>query len=426
MAAGADGMSGRRQTSRDLRSASRFAVLRGIYTLGTPTRKELAELTGLSFATVSNVVAELLGVGMLVEAGRERSNGGRPRARLRVAARRGVLLGVDVAETYVHVDAYDAALHRLTRHEHPLSDRSDPLDVIVEIAGCVREAIVAHSRREILGVGVSMPGQVEPQSGVSVFAPHWQWADVPVRQMLAERIPLPVTLDNPLKATTVAELWFGHGREVYDLVTINLGTGVGAGIALGGELVRGITNNAGEWGHTTLVMDGRLCRCGRHGCVEAYVGVPGILATVRERFGDHPYLSDDQTQFVANLRAGLEAGEPDARWTIERLAHELGTALADLVNLLNPERLVLTSWTATELAPWLLEPVEQRMRSEAIAGSAAVARLVVSEIVENPVALGMATLALESFLEQAGVPAGSNSAPVGEVPGEPGMLRGTF
>jgi predicted NBD/HSP70 family sugar kinase len=410
MQAVADPVATRRPTSRDLRHASRFAVLRGVYTLQTPTRKELAQLTGLSFATVSNVVSELLEVGMLVEAGQERSHGGRPRTRLRAAGDRGVLLGVDVAETYVHVDAFDTALRRLSRHQHPLSNRSEPDYVVAEIAGCVREAIVAHSAQKLLGVGVSMPGQVEPATGVSVFAPNWNWSDVPVRQMLADSVPVPVTVDNPLKATTVAELWFGHGRAVDDLVTVNLGTGVGAGIALGGELLRGITNNAGEWGHTTLVMDGRRCRCGRRGCVEAYVGVPGIIMTFREQYGRHRYIRDGQTDFVANLRAGLEAGDDEAHWLIDRVGSQLGTALADLVNLFNPERLVLTSWTATELGTWLLEPTRSRMNADAIAGSAAAAELVMSEIEENPVALGMATLTMESFLSHVGVPAGAGAA----------------
>lgn len=397
----------RRQTSHDLRRASRFAVLRGIYTLRTPTRQELAVLTDLSFATVSSVIKELIGAGMLVEAGRENSNGGRPRARLRVAAGRGVLIGVDVAETYVRADTYDAALKQLSRHERQITERSDPAYVVEQIAGCVRAAIVAHSRMEVLGVGVSMPGQVEPIAGVSVFAPNWGWADVPVQQLLADALPVSVNVDNPLKATTVAELWFGQGREVYDLVTVNLGTGVGAGIALGGELVRGVTNNAGEWGHTTLIMDGRPCHCGRSGCVEAYVGVPGLIAMFEERYPAHRYSRDGQTRFIANVRTGLEAGDPEAAWLIERMAYHLGAALANLVNLINPERLVLSSWTVAALGPWLLEPTRQRMAAESIAGSAAATRLVISEIRENSVALGMATLALENFLATIGLPSRS-------------------
>ena len=403
----------RRQTSHDLRNASRFAVLRGLYALGTPTRQELAGLTGLSFATVSTVVNELLGIGMLIEASREHSNGGRPRARLRVAPQRGVLLGVDVAETYVHVDAFDAALQRISRHEVELTDRSDPAYVTGEIVRCVQRAIVAHSRMEILGIGVSMPGQVEPTTGVSVFAPNWGWSDVPVQRMLTDQMAVAVHVDNPLKAATAAELWFGHGREVYDLVTVNLGTGVGAGIALGGELVRGVTNNAGEWGHTTLIMDGRTCRCGRRGCVEAYVGVPGQMLSFAEHFGtSHPYVGGGQRDFVTQVRAGLEAGEDDAGWLIEHLAHHLGAALANLVNLVNPERVVLTSWTAEAFGEWLLPPTEARMLSESIAGSAAATRLVTSRLTENPVAVGMATFALESFLESVGLPSRSRPVPI--------------
>ncbi|GAA3612084.1 ROK family transcriptional regulator [Microlunatus ginsengisoli] len=341
---------------------------------------------------------------MLVEAEREQSNGGRPRARLRVPAERGVLIGVDVAETYVHVDAFDAALTRLSRHQRDLVDRSEPGYVLGEVADCIREAIVANPR-QVLGVGVSMPGQVEPSAGVSVFAPNWRWADVPVQRMLRDLLPVPINVDNPLKATTVAELWFGAGRGVYDLVTVNLGTGVGAGIAFGGELIRGVSNNAGEWGHTTLIMDGRRCRCGRRGCVEAYVGVPGIIATLTEEFPEHRYGGDDQQRFVANVRAGLEAGDPEAGWLIERLSHQLGEALANLVNLLNPERIILTSWTATALGAWLLPPTASRMLAQSIAGSATASQLVVSEIGENPVGLGMATLALEHYLEEVGLPA---------------------
>ncbi|HEY5978024.1 MAG TPA: ROK family protein [Microlunatus sp.] len=395
----------RKRTTRDIRSASRFAVLRGLYTLGMPTRQELAALTGLSFATIANVVNELLGIGMLVEAGREDSNGGRPRARLRIAHERGLLIGVDVAETYVHADVFDSALTRISRHEHPISDPADVLDEIVDI---LTEAIGRHPGVEVLGAGISMPGQVEPLTGVSVFAPNWGWSDVPVQQLLQERLTVPIHVDNPLKATTVAELWFGHGREVDNLVTINLGTGVGAGIVIDGQLIRGVTNNAGEWGHTTLIMDGRACRCGRRGCVEAYTGVPGIRDTLADLAPDHPWLTETQAGFIAALADGLAAGDPTAQAVVARLSYDLGAALANVVNMINPERIVLTSWTADQLGGWLLEPTRARMTAEAISGSADVVDLVLSSQ-ESPVALGMATLVLESFLQNAGLPSPTNA-----------------
>jgi len=407
-------MSGR--TSRDLRNSSRFDVVRAVYAAITPTRQELVELTGLSFATVSNIVNELIGVGMLVEASRENSNGGRPRVRLRVPPERGQLVGVDVAETYIHVDVFDAALTRQSRFEREITERSDPDYVLAEIAESIRAGTTDGDLTTVLGVGISLPGQVEPEAGVSVFAPNWAWRDVPVQSMLAERIPAPLYVDNPLKANTVAELWFGHGREVDDLVTINLGTGVGAGIAWHGDLLRGVSNNAGEWGHTTLIMDGRECRCGRRGCVEAYVGVPGLIASFEDAHPGHRYLRGGQTTFVRAVRAGLEAGEPEAQWMIEMFAHHLGAGLANVVNMINPRRIVLCGWTVNLLGTWLLEPTRTRMIAESISGSVAVTDLVLTAIPDRPVALGMATLALQRFLEHVGLPS-RPGRPLGAVPG---------
>lgn len=398
-----------KQTSRDIRNASRFAILRALYELGTPSRQELAHHTGLSFATVANVVKELFGIGMLVEASREDSGGGRPRARLKINPDRGVLIGVDVAETYIHVDVFDAALQLLDREQHPIRESSDPDYLISEIVDAIQAPLGQHPEPAVLGVGVSLPGQVGPEAGVSVFAPNWGWHQVPVQDILVTRLGLPVHLDNPLKATTVAELWFGHGRDVDDLVTVNLGTGVGAGIAIDGQLVRGITNNAGEWGHTTLIMDGRPCRCGRLGCVEAYVGVPGLMATLAEHRPRHPALADGtQTTFVSSVVTSLNEDDPDARWLIDTAAHQLGAALGNLVNMLNPRRIVLSSWTADALGPWLMEPTRERMRAEALASSADTVDLVMTAIADNPVGLGMATLALENFLETAGLPSSTN------------------
>lgn len=400
-----DTVAGTKRTSRDLRNASRFAVLRGIYSLGTPTRNDLAQTTGLSFATVSNIVNELIEVGLLREASREDSGGGRPRARLQVNPERGLLLGVDVAETYVHIDVFDLALQRIARYDHEISDATrEPENVTDEIVTGLTRALAEHPGREVLGIGVSLPGQVEPLTGVSLFAPNWGWNDVPVQSLLEDRLDLPIHVDNPLKATTVAEVWFGHGREVSDLVTVNLGTGVGAGIAVDGQLIRGVSNNAGEWGHTTLVMDGRACRCGRLGCVEAYIGVPGLMAQFGEHYPGHPYLaSGSQVAFIKALSAGLAADEPEAIWMIELFARALGSALANLVNIINPRRIVLSSWIALELSPWMLPLTERRMREESIVGSAAVVDLALTSVPGSPVALGMATLALENFLERAGL-----------------------
>ncbi|HEY9292939.1 MAG TPA: ROK family transcriptional regulator [Microlunatus sp.] len=386
-------------TTRDIRQASRLSVLRAIYAAGKPTRGELTQLTGLSFATVSTVITELSAIGLVEEAGREDSGIGRPRSRLRIAAGFGRFMGVDVAETYVQVDVFDSAMRRRRGHRRQIREVSDPAYVIGEVVLAVRQALADEPERDLLGAGLSFPGRVRVDAGVSVFAPNWGWDNVPIRDLLAEQLSVDLLVDNPLKATTVAELWFGRGRSVGDLVTVVLGTGVGAGIAIGGQLVRGVTNDAGEWGHSTLVLDGEKCRCGRRGCVEAYLGVPGLMRAFAGHFGPaHRYLSDGrQGAFVRAVAVALQAGEPDAEWMIDWFSHCLGNALAGLVNIVNPSSVVLSSWSAHQLAPWLLDRTRSVLRAELGPGADST-ELALSEVID-PVALGMAMLALQHQVE---------------------------
>jgi predicted NBD/HSP70 family sugar kinase len=395
-----------KRTSRDIRTANRYGVLRHIVAESPVSRQELAAATGLSLATVANLVGELLELGLLIEVGYEDSDGGRPRGLVAVNAEGGALIGVDVAETYIHVELYDLSLAVLARAEEELRpgerEPSQVLAHIVSAVSCVvGEAGIPADR--VLGVGVSMPGMVDREGGVSVFAPNWDWHDVPLLSLLAEHIPYPLYLDNPLRACTVAELWFGAARGCDDIVVVNLGTGVGAGIALGGALHRGVTNSAGEWGHTTLVLDGRLCHCGNHGCVETYVGAPGIMQNLRELAPESPLLHpDDQTATIDALARGVTAGDPVAVKVVRDTARYLGAAVADLVNLLNPEVIVLSSWVARRLGQPLLDEVREAVARHALRRPLESTEIVLCPIASNPVSLGAATFALEGSLASVG------------------------
>jgi predicted NBD/HSP70 family sugar kinase len=387
------------RTSRDIRSANRLGVVQQVIAAGTTSRQRIAADTGLSLATVATLVGELTALGLLAEAGREDSGGGRPRGLVTPNSGGGLLIGVDVAETYVHVDLFDATLTRLTGTEealHPSERR--PEQVVAHIVSGVR-AVMAGPGARILGVGVSVPGQVDREGGVSVFAPNWDWHDVPLRDLLSRSIEPPLHLDNPLRAAVVAELWSGAARGRDDVAVINLGTGVGAGLAFGGTLYRGTSNTAGEWGHTTLVLDGRLCRCGSRGCVEAYVGAPGIMQTLRDLAPTSALLHpEDQTATLGALAAGLAAGDPIAAKVNAETGRYLGVAVADLINLINPELVVLSSWVAERLGPPLLDEVRAVVTQHALRRPLTDTEIVLSTVRGNPVSLGAATLALEGFL----------------------------
>ncbi|MFJ3715503.1 ROK family protein [Streptomyces sp. NPDC090057] len=395
-----------KRTSRDIRTANRYEVLRRIIA-GSPTsRQELAAATGLSLATVATLVGELLELRMITEVGFEDSAGGRPRGLVAVDASGGALVGVDIAETYVHVELFDLALNVLARAEEELdAGGRGPERVAGRVAAAVGSVVAragAGSDR-VLGVGVSMPGQIDRDGGVVEYAANWDWHDVPLLGLLAERIPHPLYLDNPLRACTAAELWFGAARGRGDVVVVNLGTGVGAGLALGGGLHRGASNSAGEWGHTTLVLDGRPCHCGGHGCVETYVGAPGIMRNLRELSPRSPLLNPgDQTATIDALGAAAAADDPVALEAVRDTARYLGAGIADLINLLNPEAVVLSSWVAARLGVPLLDEVRAAVARRALRRPLAATEIVLSPIPTDPVSLGAATFALEGTLRSAG------------------------
>lgn len=395
-----------RRTSRDIRSESRLDVLHALLAAGEASRRDLARVTGLSTATVATVMGDLLTGGFVTEVRTETGGIGRPATTLRLNGDRGRVVGVDVAETYVRATVFDAALAELGAAEVAAVEHRAGTDYVIDAVVRALEAALERAgaaREDVLGVGVSLPGGMQRSASVSVVVPNEIWHHL---DRLRERVGLPVVVDNPLKAIATAELWFGEGRRHSSMITVNLGTGVGAGIVLEGQVLRGAQNTAGEWGHSLLALGGRRCRCGRQGCVEAYVGVAGIQRTLAEIVPDHPLAAEPtQREFIEALPAALEAPSPDpaVTETIERTARYLGASIADLVAIVNPEMITLTGWTAWALGDHLVPAVRRWVREESPGDSAADLDIQVSSERKGSAEVGVATIALERFLSDVGL-----------------------
>ncbi|WP_030159602.1 ROK family transcriptional regulator [Glycomyces sp. NRRL B-16210] len=398
-------MSINRRTSRDIRSESRLDVLHALLLAGEASRGDLAGVTGLSSATVATVVSDLLEGGIVTEAGLTSGRVGRPTTTLRLNGNRGRIVGIDVAETYVRAVVFDAALDERASAEVATDEHHEETDYVIDAIVLALDTALGRAgatREDVLGVGVSLPGGMQRWGAVSVVVPNATWNHI---DRLRERIDLPIVVDNPLKAIATAELWFGEGRRNASMITVNLGTGVGAGIVLEGTILRGATNFAGEWGHSLLSLDGRECRCGRRGCVEAYVGAAGIQRTLGAISPEHPLAAVPmQREFIGALAAALAPpADPAVIETIEQTARYLGSAIADLVAIVNPEMIALTGWTAWALGDHLVPAVRRRVRQEAPGDSAADLAIAVSTVRGNSVATGIATIALERFLGDVGL-----------------------
>ncbi|MFC7598329.1 ROK family protein [Terrabacter sp. GCM10028922] len=387
------------RSAADIRRGNLFEVLRRVSVGGPVSRQEIVTASSLSMATVASIVSELIALDLLTESETVRRATGRPLTRLTVNPAFGLFIGVDVAETYIHAALFDAALDaRADERVAVVEPVGDPAGVVQQIAELVRLLSDRANGDQVRGVGICVPGLVDDADGVSVFAPNWAWRQVPVRRMLAEQFNHPVHLDNPLRALVVSELWREPGLGGKNLAVVNLGTGVGAGLAFGGDLYRGTSNSAGEWGHTTVVLDGWACRCGSSGCVEAYVGAPGLLRHLQEADPRHRALRLGQTEAITELARSFAAGDPAAIAAVHAGGRYLGAGLGSLVNVVNPDAVVLVGWVSDLLGDALLAAARRDAESHALVRPLAAVEFSVRSGTGNPVARGAATFALEAAL----------------------------
>ena len=393
----------KRGTVRDLRRDNRAVVLWSLYLAQAGSRPEVGAATGLSAASVTSVVRELIDEGIVVETGLAESDGGRPRAMLAMNPDYGYVIGVDIGETRVRVELFDLTMTERARAEYPLGRAAEhDVDIVVEQIVTGVSAVIAGSGVEagaVLGVGIGVPGIIERGAEVLVHGQTYGWDAVPLERLLRARTGLPLYFDNGAKTMGQAELWFGAGRGARNAVVVLVGSGVGAALYSGGATYQGATSSAAEFGHVTVAVGGRRCRCGSTGCLEAYAGAEAIL----ERYG-RPMAADDQEAALAGLIAAA-ASSPGAAAVLDETAQYLGAGIGTLVNLLNPERVVLGGWAGLLLGARLLPQIRAAARQHSLRHPFDAATLELGRLGPGVVALGAATLPVEAFLNGAGVSA---------------------
>lgn len=289
----------------------------------------------------------------------------------------GVVIGMDLGGTNLRVAALNAAGEVLLIHREETAAREGPEPVIGRIIDAIRRigGNIAAGGEIVRGVVLGAPGIISSRAGTVVSSPNLPgWRDVPLRERVAAAVGLPVILENDANAAAYGEYWRGAGRECGSMILLTLGTGVGGGIVLGGELWRGAEGMAGEIGHVTVKPGGRTCRCGNSGCLEIYASATGIVDRYRELAGVEESVSAESVNHWAH------EGDVNARQAYREAGRALGVAFAALVNLLNPERIVIGGGV---LPAWdmFMPAAEQELRRRAFAAPAARVSLV-------PAALG--------------------------------------
>ncbi|MGW1885637.1 ROK family transcriptional regulator [Streptomyces sp. NPDC001970] len=388
------------QTS--LHRANLERVVRAVRMAGSLTQAEIARSTGLSAATVSNIVRELKDGGTVDVT--PTSSGGRRARSVSLSGDAGIVIGVDFGHTHLRV-----ALGNLAHQV--LAEESEPLDVDASSAeGFDRaEQLVKRliettgiGRDKVIGVGLGVPGPIDVESGTlgsTSILPGW--SGINPSNELSRRLGVPVYVDNDANLGALGELVWGSGRGVRDLAYIKVGSGVGAGLVIGGQIYRGPGGTAGEIGHITLDESGPVCRCGNRGCLETFAAARYVLPLLQPSHG--PELTMERVVQLAR------EGDPGCRRVIADVGRHIGSGVANLCNLLNPSRVVLGGNLA-EAGELVLAPIRESVSRYAIPSAARQLSVLPGALGGRAEVLGALALVLsemgDSTLLDSSIPAG--------------------
>ena len=349
------------------RMRNREKVVAALREAGAASRAELARRTELSRTTVASIVADLQQEDLVVE--REDDSGasprgGRPPRLLSFSRSAGAAIGIDFGKRHLRVAAADLSHAILAEAERELRT-DEPAEVGLETAVQLVDQVLAEaelSRSEVIGVGLGLPGPIDMRSGrvgSSSILPGW--IGVRAEEELGSRLGLPVHVDNDANLGALAELHWGAAEGRRNAAYLKVSTGIGAGLIIDGRLFHGGAGMAGEIGHTILQDEGPVCRCGKRGCLETLAGAAALLELLHATHG--PDLTTQQL-----LRAAAE-GDSAARRVLADAGRHIGTALATLCDLLNPE-LIVVGGELSGAGDVLLDPLREQVHRHAIPATA--------------------------------------------------------
>ncbi|HST81844.1 MAG TPA: ROK family transcriptional regulator [Kineosporiaceae bacterium] len=379
-------------------------LLRLLRDNGPQSRAELGEAVELSKSKVAIELDRLAELGFVDVVGLAASRGGR-RSQMVALSSTLRFAGIDIGATSIDVAILDGELQLLGHAAEPTDVRAGPnavLDQVLVLVAKVRAGLSGPAE-ELSGVGVGVPGPVSQGAGALVSPPIMPgWSHFPIRDMLGAALGAPVMVDNDVNIMALGELHAGTARSVRDLLFVKVGTGIGCGIVVGGEIYRGVTGSAGDIGHIQVEENGPTCTCGNSGCLEACFGGAALArdAEAVARSGRSPWLAETATRGVAltarDVAAAAAAGDPIALQLVRQGGHRLGQVLASLVSFFNPALLVIGGGVAAGLGHPLLAEIRSVVYRRSLPLATGNLPIVLSELGDNAGVIGAARFVSDS------------------------------
>ncbi|WP_134704522.1 ROK family transcriptional regulator [Ammoniphilus sp. YIM 78166] len=354
------------------------------------SRSQVSEITGLNKGTVSSLVNELIESNLVLEIGEGKSSGGRKPLLLLFNHLAGYAIGVDIRMDCISLVLTDLQGHIVERIHLPLQKSNQEYVVGLLIEG-IRQlmARTPSSPYSVVGIGVGVPGIVD-EEGTVLFAPNLQWRDVPLQRWLTDEFGIPVVVDNEARAGAQGEKQFGAGQTSSNLIFLSVGHGIGTGIVLNRELYKGEMGFSGEAGHISIESRGEACSCGNWGCWELYASEKALLRQANKHEWGKKSLS------LETLHALASNQDPTALALFEQIGEYLGIGLANMINIFNPELVVIGNRMALA-APWIEDAVLRTVEKRALPYHQKRMKIVFSHLGTDSTVLGAASFAVSQF-----------------------------
>ncbi len=423
---------GDRQLIRDLNMS---IVIGAIRRHGPIPRVDIARMTTLGRSTVSELTAILLKEGFIREIGsqeqeeKRRSLGRRP-VLLEFNPRARFVAGVKLAPRMVSAAITDLEAEILDTTEVPLDEKASEKAVRQQVSRAIREVMSKSGTgiEKVVGIGVALPGIVDNRTGVSISPRFFLWQNLPLKHLLEEEFGIPVFIDNDANAAALGEKWRGRGREAENMVLVTVGVGIGGGIIINNQLYRGSVAGAGEVGHITINEDGPECSCGNRGCLEALASDSAVEREMRSlvKAGASTAVvevagGDPERITRAMIVEAAKAGDATAIGVVRTAGQHIGVGLASIVNILNPEMIVVAGEAAQEAGDLLLDPIRETIARRSMGVLAQRVEVVTSALGDRIWVTGAAALVLQDFF---GVPIYERGRPVAAV-SLPELMQGS-
>ncbi|CQR46061.1 N-acetylglucosamine repressor [Paraliobacillus sp. PM-2] len=390
---------------RWMKSLNKSIILNKILNSGPISRAQIAKETNLTPPTVGSIVKELIDQDIVKESTLGTSQGGRKPTMLVINYQGFYVVGVDAGPSEIETILTDLSGKVIEHHMITIDEKvtSDSFLMMLETSIDIVLQSYWRKKDKIIGIGVAMHGVVDVDTGTSLYAPNLDLRNIPIQKSLEDRFDLMVKVENDARALALGEVWFGQGKDTESMVAVNIGNGVGAGVAINGKLYHGDSSIAGEIGHMTVDMHGKRCSCGNKGCLQTVISGPAIAERAVEEFDTVQQSILKTLHSITGLdvyQAALE-GDGYAIRLLEETGEYIGIGLTNLIHLINPTKIIIGGGVSAAQS-FILDPIIKTIKKRALTPQAKQTQVVISDLGDKATALGAVALLLAELFERNG------------------------